>query len=84
MRHRLGAVLPAVAATLGMAALLGAIVAVFVAWDPPDGLDTDRLLRTWAIASGVALPLGFVFGVPLLAVLRSIRRGSRSEAGHDE
>ena len=76
MPGRLRAALPAVAATLGMAAVLGAVVcavlAVLMAGD--EAITAGWLFRTWAIASAVSLPLGFVFGVPLLAVVRSARQ----------
>ena len=80
MKHRLGAVLPAIGATLGMAAILGGAVAIVIVWASPEAVGIERFLRTWAISALIALPLGFVFGVPLLAVVRSLRRRSPPEA----
>ncbi|MEM0961051.1 MAG: hypothetical protein AAGK21_00760 [Bacteroidota bacterium] len=76
----LRAILPAVAATLGMAALLGALVTGTLASIAEDPLAPEALLRRWMLFSGLCLPLGFVFGVPLLAVARSLRRGRADRA----
>lgn len=97
MRGRLGAVLPAVAATVTMAVVLGGLVtgAVVLLTAGDEAATAARVLRIWAVASAIALPVGFVFGVPLLAVVRSLRRrrpalgpeaegaGDRPEAGDD-
>ncbi|MEM1115997.1 MAG: hypothetical protein AAF845_10400 [Bacteroidota bacterium] len=79
MRRRLGAILPAVAAMLAMAALLGALTAGTVTlMTLEEGVPTAaEALRSWALFSAISLPLGFVFGIPLLAVARSVRRRSR-------
>lgn len=84
------AALPAVTATVAMSVFLAGVVVGTLALLTPyrdsfidpstGGWNPARVLRLWGIASLVALPLGFVFGVPLLAVVRSLmRRGDRRD-----
>lgn len=82
MRGRLEAVLPAAAATLGMAALLGALATgtLELVTSAEGAPSVTSVLRSWALFSALALPLGFVFGIPLLAVVRSLRNRPRGGA----
>lgn len=83
---RLRAVLPAALVTVSTAVGLGGAVSAALALAADEPWASASFLRTWAIASAVSLPLGFVFGVPLLAVVRSVRRRRPTlgpEAGRD-
>ena len=74
---------PAVAATVSAAAVLGAVPVVLAAsWGdlrhPGTGAwDVGAALRLWATVSAIALPVGFVFGMLALVVIRALRRRAR-------